>query len=60
MKILHLINTLSIGGAELHPLTLCQHLKKHGVEIVVACLREQVKDSRSLRLDFIPTTTFTY
>jgi len=52
MKILHLINTLSAGGAELHLLTLCRHLKRKNVEIVVACLREHVKDSRSLRYDF--------
>src|SRR6266511_1171812 len=52
MKILHLINTLSAGGAELHLLTLCRYLKQHGVEGVVACLREQVKESRSLCADF--------
>ena len=52
MKILHLINTLSSGGAELHLLTLCRYLKKRNVTVVVACLREHLKDSRSLRLDF--------
>jgi glycosyltransferase involved in cell wall biosynthesis len=52
MKILHLINTLSAGGAELHLFTLCRHLKRCGVEGVVACLREQVKDSRALGADF--------
>ena len=52
MKILHLINTLSAGGAELHLLTLCRHLKRQGLEPVVACLREQVKGSRSLGGDF--------
>jgi len=52
MKVLHLINTLSAGGAEMHLLTLCRHLKRQNVEIVVACLREHVKNSRSLRLDF--------
>lgn len=52
MKILHLINTLSAGGAELHLLTLCRHLKQQGLEPVVACLREQVGGSRSLRDDF--------
>jgi glycosyltransferase involved in cell wall biosynthesis len=52
MKVLHLINTLSAGGAELHLLTLCRHLKTRGVEIVVACLKEQIKGSRSLRADF--------
>jgi glycosyltransferase involved in cell wall biosynthesis len=52
VKILHLINTLSAGGAELHLLTLCRHLKREGLEPVVACLREQVGGSRSLRYDF--------
>jgi len=52
MKVLHLINTLSAGGAELHLLTLCRHLRSHGVEPAVACLREHVAGSRSLRQDF--------
>ena len=52
MKVLHLINTLSAGGAELHLLTLCRRLRIHGVEPVVACLREHVEGSRSLRQDF--------
>jgi glycosyltransferase involved in cell wall biosynthesis len=49
---LHLINTLSAGGAELHLLTLCRRQKRLGLEVTVACLREQVRDSRSLRPDF--------
>lgn len=52
MKILHLINTLSAGGAELHLLTLCRQLRRQGIEPVVACLRERVKGSRSLRTHF--------
>ena len=52
MKVLHLINTLSAGGAELHLLTLCRRLRSRGVEPVVACLREHVQGSRSLRQDF--------
>ncbi|MDI6854150.1 MAG: glycosyltransferase family 4 protein [Deltaproteobacteria bacterium] len=52
LKVLHLINTLSAGGAELHLLTLCRHQKRLGLEVTVACLREQVRDSRSLRPDF--------
>jgi glycosyltransferase involved in cell wall biosynthesis len=52
MKVLHVINTLSAGGAELHLLTLCRHVKRHGVDVVVACLREVIKGSRSLRGDF--------
>lgn len=52
MKVLHVINTLSAGGAELHLLTLCRYLKIRGVDLAVACLREEVKGSRSLRADF--------
>ena len=52
MKILHLINTLSAGGAELHLLALCRYLKKHGIDVSVACLRENVRGSRPLRADF--------
>jgi hypothetical protein len=49
VKVLHVINTLSVGGAELHLLTLCRHLKNHWVDVVVARLREHIKSSRSLR-----------
>jgi glycosyltransferase involved in cell wall biosynthesis len=52
MKILHLINTLSAGGAELHLLTLCKRQKSKNIELIVACLREQVTGSRSLRTVF--------
>lgn len=52
IKVLHVINTLSAGGAELHLLTLCRHLRRQGAEVVVACLREQIKGSRSLCPDF--------
>jgi len=52
MKILHLITTLAGGGAEFHLLTLCRYQKKHGMEVVVACLSEFGKDGRSLRRDF--------
>jgi glycosyltransferase involved in cell wall biosynthesis len=52
MKVLHLINTLSVGGAELHLLTLCRFLRRQGVDVGVAFLREKVTDSRSLRKDF--------
>jgi glycosyltransferase involved in cell wall biosynthesis len=52
MKVLHVINTLSAGGAELHLLTLCRYLKRQGAELVVACLKEHVRGSRSLRSDF--------
>lgn len=52
MKILHVINTLAAGGAELHLLTLCRRLQRQGVELTVACFREQVKGSRGLRPEF--------
>jgi glycosyltransferase involved in cell wall biosynthesis len=52
MKILHLINNLSLGGAELHLLTLSRHLQRQGIEVVVAYLKEQTQYSRSLRADF--------
>jgi glycosyltransferase involved in cell wall biosynthesis len=52
VKVVPLINTLSAGGAELHLLTLCRHLRRQGRDVVVACLREHVKDSQSLRSDF--------
>ena len=52
MKILHLINTLAVGGAELHLLTLSKQLRRSGAEVVVSCLGERAKGSRSLRRDF--------
>lgn len=52
MKIFHLINTFSAGGAEFHLLALCQHLQKMGATVMVACLRERVRGSRSLWPDF--------
>ena len=52
MNVLHLINTLSAGGAELHLLTLCRYLKRRDVSVTVACLREHVTGSRSLRAEF--------
>jgi len=52
MKVFHLINTLSVGGAELHLLTLCRRQVRAGLEVVVGCLRERVRDSRSLRAEF--------
>lgn len=59
MKILHVINTLSAGGAELHLLTLCRAQRRRGLEPMVAFLRELVPHSRSLRAEFesagIPT-----
>jgi len=52
MKILHVINTVNAGGAELHLLTLCRHLKRLGVELCVAYLKDVPTAGRSLRPDF--------
>jgi glycosyltransferase involved in cell wall biosynthesis len=52
MKVLHVINALSAGGAELHLLTLCRYLKRQGAQLVVGCLKEYVRGSRLLRPDF--------
>src|SRR5574337_697006 len=52
LKVLHIINTLSAGGAELHLLTLCRYLKRAGVEVVVTYLKEHARGSASLRPDF--------
>jgi glycosyltransferase involved in cell wall biosynthesis len=52
LKVLHLINSLSAGGAELQLLTLCRELKRRGVDVIVGCLREKVNGNRSLRPDF--------
>ncbi len=38
MKVVHLINTLSAGGAELHLLTLCRHMKQQGVDVALGFL----------------------
>ena len=45
------MNTLSAGGAELHLLTLCRHLRRRNVDVTVAYLKE-IQGSRSLRADF--------
>jgi glycosyltransferase involved in cell wall biosynthesis len=50
-KVLYMINSLSVGGAELHLLTLCRYLKRLGVETAVAYLKEG-RGSRPLRPDF--------
>ena len=50
MRVLHLVNTLSAGGAEL--LSLRHHLKRRGVEVAAAYLQKQVKGSQLLRSAF--------
>ncbi len=51
MKVLHIINTLSAGGAELHLLTLCRYMKREGIEPVVGFLKEG-RGSRPLQQKF--------
>jgi glycosyltransferase involved in cell wall biosynthesis len=52
MKVVHLINTLSAGGAELHLLTLCRNLKAQGVASIIAYLKGNHAGSRWLRPDY--------
>lgn len=52
LKVLHVISGLHAGGAELHLLTLCHHLKRFGVEPSVAYLRDRLSDARFLRTSF--------
>jgi len=52
MNVLHIVNTLSVGGAELQLLTLVRGLKTFGVRQRVACLKEHVAGSESLRSRF--------
>jgi L-malate glycosyltransferase len=52
MKVVHIITDLSTGGAELHLFALCRQLKRAGIGVTVACLRDRRTDSRSLRHDF--------
>ncbi|MBM3469394.1 MAG: glycosyltransferase [Armatimonadetes bacterium] len=52
VKILHITNTVAAGGAEVTLLALCRHHKAAGVDLTVACLREHVRDTRSLRPEF--------
>jgi glycosyltransferase involved in cell wall biosynthesis len=52
MKVVHLINTLSAGGAELHLLTLCRNLRIQGADGVIAYLKGERAGSRWLRPDY--------
>lgn len=52
MKILHVTNTVAAGGAEVTLLALCRQYKAAGLDLTVACLREHVRDTRSLRAEF--------
>lgn len=52
MKILHVINTLATGGAELHLLSLCSELVNRGHSVSVVALRKKVSSARSLENNF--------
>jgi glycosyltransferase involved in cell wall biosynthesis len=52
MKILHVINNLATGGAERHLFTLCCHLKRQGIEVLVAYLKVHDRDNAALVPDF--------
>lgn len=52
MKVLHVTNTVAAGGAEVTLLALCRQHKAVGMDLTVACLREQFRDTRSLRPEF--------
>jgi glycosyltransferase involved in cell wall biosynthesis len=52
MKILHVIKTVAVGGAELHVLRISRQLVARGHQVRVACLREHVPDTPSLRPEF--------
>lgn len=52
MKILHVISNLSVGGAEMHLLSLADGLSRSGHDVSVAYFREQPDEARSLVPDF--------
>ncbi|MDQ4145437.1 MAG: glycosyltransferase, partial [Actinomycetota bacterium] len=52
MNVLHVINNLGVGGAELHLLQLSRSLKEQGIHVEVASLRQTTKGNRLLREDF--------
>jgi glycosyltransferase involved in cell wall biosynthesis len=52
IKLLHLINTFSVGGAEVHLLSLVRHLPRDRFDISVAFFKEEAQEARSLVPDF--------
>ncbi len=52
MKILHVTNTVTVGGAETALLALCRQHREAGLDLTVACLREYAGGPRSLRHEF--------
>lgn len=47
-----MISSLAAGGAEIHLLTVCRHLKRLGVDVRVAYLKPGFEGSRFLGADF--------
>lgn len=52
IKLLHLITTFSVGGAEMHLLSLVENMPKDGFDITVAFFKEEAQEARSLVPDF--------
>ena len=51
-RVLHLINTFSVGGVEMHLLSLVQRLPRDRYDVTVAYFREEAQEARSLVPDF--------
>ena len=54
-KILLLTNACTVGGAEMHLLSLAKHLNKDKYDLTLAYLIERPDDARLLKEDFIKT-----
>jgi len=51
-KVLLLTNACTVGGAEMHLLSLAKHLSKKKYEVTLAYLKEKPDEARSLKEDF--------
>lgn len=51
-RVLHLINTFSVGGAENHLLSLVGNLPRDRFDVTVAFFKEEAQEARSLVPDF--------
>ncbi len=53
MRVVHVVPYLTVGGVELHLLTLCKHLKNCGHDPILVCLQAEYNDgARLLKKDF--------
>jgi glycosyltransferase involved in cell wall biosynthesis len=52
LRLMQLINTFSVGGAERHLFDLVCHLPKDRFDITVAFFKEEAEEARSLVVDF--------